>query len=92
MTRKEQLYYLLFNYHENQYDTRSFCDQFVCIYSDDVDDAACNKYEKEFMEKFCRLAERYSPYIEDHALSSYFLDERSFRNSFEILFDEYIKQ
>lgn len=92
MTRIEQLYYLLFNYYKGQYDTESFCNQFVLIYSDGVDDVDANEHEKEFMERFCRLAERYSSYTEDQDLSPFFLNECSFLKNFEVIYDEFFKK
>lgn len=82
MTRKEKLYFLLQGYYNSQYNESSFCEQFVPIYSDNVYDDECSKEEHELFEVICRLAERYSPYEEDRSLSSYFVDEKTFKNIF----------
>ena len=83
MSSKEQLYYLLINYYRGNYDTRSFCEQFVLIYSDGIDDYV-DSNEMAMMNDFCKLAERYSPYDEDLNLSKFFIND----NQFKIIFNE----
>ena len=92
MTRKEQLYYLLNNYRNKKYDTACFCDQFVQIYSMDVHDKNMTAREKEYMSRFCRLAERYSPYEEDLSSSSFFIDDTAFRTLFDDLYSKLGKE
>ena len=88
MSSKEQLYYLLINYYRENYDTRSFCEQFVLIYSDGIDNYV-DSTEMTMMNDFCKLAERYSPYDEDLNLSKFFLDATQFRINFDELWMRY---
>jgi len=87
MNTKEQLYYLLQNYYHNNYDIQSFCEQFVLIYSNGIDNYV-DTAESKMMKAFCELSERYSPYEEDLKLSTFFVDEEQFR----VLFDKIYKR
>lgn len=89
MTRKENLIYLLQAYYKGEYDTSVFCDLFVEIYSDGVDDPGMSRQEKTCMEEFCRLAERYSPFEDDLKMSAFFVDEETFKEAFRELYGKY---
>ena len=89
MTQKEKLYYLIKNYHTGNYSAKSFSEQFVIIFSEGVEDYS-NKKEKNIMQEFCKLAERYSPYDEDLKMSTFFIDDETFRDLFNQLYDKFI--
>lgn len=89
MTQKEKLYYLINNYHTGNYSAKSFSEQFVVIFSEGVDNYSSKK-EESVMQEFCRLAERYSPYNEDLKMSTFFVDDESFRDLFNQLYDKFV--
>lgn len=91
MTPKENLYYLIENYRLGNYDCKSFSEQFVLIFSEGVEDYT-DKKEKKAMQEVCRLAERYSPYEEDLALSPFFVSDDTFRELFNKLYKEYFSE
>ncbi|WP_154661560.1 hypothetical protein [Bacillus ndiopicus] len=45
MTPKEQLYYLINEYIEGNYDTAAFCNQFTIIFNIEIDYADLNEIE-----------------------------------------------
>lgn len=76
MTKKQQLEYLLEAYIKNEYDIRTFCDEFTRIFFQEVNDEdVINKDELELFNKLARECDRYSPYKEDLLLSKYFVDD-----------------
>lgn len=89
MTQKEKLYYLIKGYYVGNYNAKSFSEQFVIIFSEGIEDYS-NKNERKIMQEFCKLAERYSPYDEDLKMSSFFIDDESFRVLFNQLYDNFI--
>ena len=89
MTQKEKLYYLIENYHNGNYNAKSFSEQFVVMFSEGVENYSSKK-EKNIMQEFCKLAERYSPYEEDLKMSSFFVNGVTFRNLFDQLYDKII--
>lgn len=91
MTQREKLYYLIENYHKGNYDAKSFSDQFVIIFSEGVD-GYTGKKEKKAMQEVCKLAERYSSYDEDLALSPFFVSDDTFRELFDKLYKEYFTE
>ncbi len=77
MTQKEKLLYLISNYNNGNYTTKTFCDQFVEIYCEGIGENV-NADEKNTFDQICKLAERFSPYDEDLKLSEFFVDEGTF--------------
>ena len=89
MTQKEKLYYLIKGYHMGNYNTKSFSEQFVIIFSEGIEHYS-NKNKERIMQEFCKLAERYSPYDADLKMSSFFIDDKSFKVLFDQLYDKFI--
>ena len=66
MTIKEQLYYLLEKYHDGEYDTKTFADQFDYIYAHGSDEANFIQEEHELFYGVFRIVGRHSPFKDDH--------------------------
>lgn len=77
MTNKQQLEYLLEAYIKNEYDIKTFCDEFTRIFFEELsDEDIISKDELELFNKLARECDRYTPYKEDLSLSKYFVDDK----------------
>ena len=89
MTKKQQLEFLLEAYIKNEYDIKTFCDEFTRIfYQEENDgDVISNDKFKLFSSLACEC-NRYTPYTEDLMLSSYFVNDKYIdnviRNTYEL--------
>lgn len=83
MTQKEQLMYLISEYHKGNYRTTIFCDEFTRILCLEKDDSLSNK-EKEIFLKSNEVFCRYSPYEED-IKSGFLFGEDKVRKEFDTL-------
>ena len=65
MTTKEQIYYLLEHYHNGNYATDTFVDEFYRIYSIEMDYDLLVDRERELLAELAEFTELYSPFEED---------------------------
>ena len=76
MTAREQLWYLIDGIHNKEYDTNTFCDEFVRIYCHETDKDSLTEDERiEFKDLF-DMAARFSDYEEDLLIPNAFFSEK----------------
>lgn len=89
MTKKRQLEFLLKAYMRNEYDIKTFCDEFTRIfYQAENDDDIISDSESSIFKNLANECERYSPYEDDLLCSNYFVDDgyidKVIRNSYAL--------
>lgn len=83
MTQKEQLMYLIREYHKGNYRTETFCDEFTRILCLEKDNSLSDEEQKLF-SKSDEIFARYSPYEEDIKTGCLF-DENRVKQEFNTL-------
>lgn len=77
MTAKEQLYYLLKQVSNGQYDLNTFADLFTSIFNIQLHKEDCTNEEYEIFFDLNKYTSRFSPYKEDLQLINVFFDKNT---------------
>lgn len=93
MTKKEELYCLLKLYKKGSYDISNFCDELTRIlYYESNAINELHGLEREYFESLGSIAERYSPYEEDHKLyQKVYSTDDEVKEAIEIVYSKLIK-
>lgn len=76
MTSKEQLYYLIHEYIKDNYDTKTFCDQFTIIFNIETDYEDLNEVENKLFLELSSVTTRFSPYEKDFVFQNVYYTEQ----------------
>lgn len=83
MTQKEQLMYLIKEYHKGNYQTEIFCDEFTRIMCLEKDDSMSDE-ERKMFQKADDVFSRFSPFEED-VKTGFLFDEQKVNIEFNNL-------
>lgn len=88
MDAKEQLYYLIKHYNMNNYDTKTFTDEFVRIYNLETDDNFLTYKELKLFCKLDEIAGRFAEEDEYKKYPSIYYSEKDVRQIAEKVYKE----
>lgn len=85
MTKKQKLEFLLKSYIKNEYDIKTFCDEFTRIfYQEENDEDIISNEELILFKNLAHECDRYTPYKEDLLISKYFVDDEYIDNMIRV--------
>ncbi|MEI5909658.1 hypothetical protein WAK64_21930 [Bacillus spongiae] len=85
MNPKGKLYYLLGEYSKENYDIKTFCEQFTIIFNNEIDFEELNDLEYRLFSNLSKLTARFSPYDEDLILPNVYYNEQDVKKEVLIL-------
>ena len=91
MSEKEQLYYLLKHYYEDDYTTGVFVDEFDRIYNLEVDYTTLSDEENKLMGELSVITGRFSPCEEELKIPNVYFSESDVKQKATEVYLELIK-